>query len=344
MTDAPIISRVVSPEAMSRRDQEMWRAFLAPRPLAFLSHSYVRAIASCVPLVRVSHIMQGGRTVAFFPFQYRSRAHLLAGIGQCLGGEASDYFGLVAAAGFRIEPAALLRLSGLKSLFFTQLDESQQGHGLFGAPREIGHIIDLPEGGTAFWKKKACSDKKLVQDTERRERNLVREYGQLSFAYSDADGEGSLDRLIAEKRAQFRRTGVKDVLRSRQVRAILHALRRTDDPQCTGVISTLYAGDTWVASHFGLQAGSTLHYWFPVYNPLLKAFSPGRILLKQIILGAQCHGLSLIDRGAGDSIAKRDFSTSQHVFNGGLWQRQGVSAFIHRIGFAIEWRLSRCFH
>jgi CelD/BcsL family acetyltransferase involved in cellulose biosynthesis len=147
--------------------------------------------------------------------------------------------------------------------------------------------------------------------------------------------------LITDKRAQYRRTQVADVLSEKRTQDILHALGRTRDVQCSGIVSTLHAGDTWVASHFGLRCGSTLHYWFPVYNPVLKAFAPGRILLKQIIHSAQANGLERIDRGAGDSVAKRDFSTSQHFFYSGLWQQPGLAALSHRVGLAIGWRMDR---
>jgi len=334
-----ITSRLVSPQDLPQRGQDAWRQFLAPRPIAFLSYAYTRAVASCVPLVRVCCLELSGRPVGYFPFQYRSRLHAAAGIGQCLGGEASDYFGLIAEDGFRIAAEDLLRLSGLKSLFFTQLTEDQRDRGLSGSRREAGHFIDIPEGGPAFWESKRRSDKHFAADTERRERALIRAHGPISFAYLDPDPAGSLDRLIAEKRAQYRRTGVRDVLASARMRATLHALCRTQDAQCSGVISTIHAGDTWVASHFGLRAGPALHYWFPVYNPELKNFAPGRILLKQIIFNAQSQGLTRIDRGAGDSPSKRDFSTSQHFFCGGLWQRPGIAAAAHRIGLAIDWRI-----
>jgi len=341
MKTDPITGQVMTPEALSSVDQETWRRLLEPQPLAFLSYAYVRSIASCVPLVRICRIMQDGRTVAFFPFQYRSIMHAAAGIGERLGGELSDYFGLVAEPEFRIEARMLLGLCGLKSLYFTHLDESQQENGLVGEQREVGYRIDFPHGGEAFWEQKGRDDKKFTSDTERRERKLIREHGVLRFVFSESDAQQALNRLIADKRAQYSRTHATDVLSGTRTQDILRALCQTRDVQCSGIVSTLYAGDTWVASHFGLRSGSTLHYWFPVYNPALKAFAPGRILLKQIIQSAQSHGLERIDRGAGDSVAKRDFATSQHFFYAGLWQRSGVIALAHRAGLAIGWRMDR---
>lgn len=341
MKNGPITGQVITPEALSSTDQEAWHRFLAPRPIAFLSYAYARAMATCVPLVRICRLMQEGRPVAFFPFQYRSAVHAAAGIGERLGGELSDYFGLVAEPGFRIEARTLLRLSGLKSFYFTHLDESQQENGLAGEKSEVGHRIDFPQGGETFWEERGRSDKKFTSDTERRERKLIREYGPVRFVFSEDDAEQSLSKLIADKRAQYYRTQVVDVLSEKRTQNILYALCQIRDAQCSGIVSTLHAGDTWVASHFGLRSGSTLHYWFPVYNPALKAFAPGRILLKQIIHSAQSHGLERIDRGGGDSVAKRDFATSQHFFYSGLWQQPGLVALSHRVGLGIDWRMAR---
>ena len=337
-----LVGRVLAATDLLQEDREIWRQFLAPQPVAFLSYPYVRAFASQCPLVRVTRISTlDGRTVAFFPFQYRSPAFAMVGIGERLGGDLSDYFGLVAEPGFQIEAQLLLRLSGLQSLFYSQLDESLQGIGLIGEKALTGFRIDLPNGGKVFWEDKRYSDKKFVSDTERRERNLIREFGPMRFVFSESDPSEPLEKVIAEKRAQYHRTHVGDVLSEERTRAVLYALGRTRDAQCSGVVSTLHAGDTWVASHFGLRCGSTLHYWFPVYNPALKAFAPGRILLKQIIDNAQSNGLERIDRGGGDSVAKRDFATSQHFFYSGLWQQPGLVALSHRVGLAINWRMAR---
>lgn len=341
MSKGPITGQVLTPDALLKTDEEVWRQLIFRRPLAFLAYPYVRAVASCVPSVRVCRIMQNGHTVAFFPFQYRSAVHEAAGIGERLGGDLSDYFGLIAEPGFHIEEEILLRLSGLKSLCFSHLDESQAENGLRGEKPEVGHRIDFPDGGEVFWKERECSDKKFTSDTERRERKLFREHGPFRFVFSGDDAEDSLRELIAHKRAQYHRTHVGDVLSEKRTQDILQTLCRTRDPQCSGIVSTLHAGDTWVASHFGLRCGSTLHYWFPVYNPALKAFAPGRILLKHIIQNSRANGLERIDRGAGDSVAKRDFSTSRHFFYSGLWQRPGLIALSHRVALAVGWRLDR---
>jgi CelD/BcsL family acetyltransferase involved in cellulose biosynthesis len=150
-----------------------------------------------------------------------------------------------------------------------------------------------------------------------------------------------LGHLIDAKRAQYARTNVQDPLSDPHAQRFLFALARASDPLCQPLLSTLYAGNTWVASHFGLVCGKTLHYWFPVYNPQVKAFSPGRLLLKAIINSGGEIGLTRIDRGAGDSIAKRDLATSQHHFQRGVWKRQNIISIGYQVGLSILWRSQR---
>jgi CelD/BcsL family acetyltransferase involved in cellulose biosynthesis len=332
-----------SPSELSDADVAAWNNFnsTCPEPVAFLSYPYALAAEKSFPNVRVCRVQHDGRPVIFFPFQFKSFAHRWLGIGERLAGELSDYFGIVAERDARIDPKTLLRLCGLRALLFTHLDESQTTFGLSGEAPEPGHLVDFPDGGAAFWQERRALDKKFVADTERRERNLVRDFGLIRFDLQSPNADVDLEKLIAAKREQYSRTNVGDALRGRSTLQFLRALSRMNHPLCSGMLSTLYAGDTWVASHFGLRCNRTLHYWFPVYNPELASYGPGRLLLRQILNSGSEHGISRIDRGAGDTVAKRDFSTSQHHFLKGLWSRGGVRAMGYRAGLSAGWRFRK---
>jgi CelD/BcsL family acetyltransferase involved in cellulose biosynthesis len=332
-----------SPSELSDADVAAWNNFnstCSDMPVAFLSYPYALAAEKSFPNVRVCRVQRNGRPVIFFSFQFKSVAYRWLGIGERLAGELSDYFGIVGERDVRIDPKTLLRLCGLRVLLFTHLDENQSAFGLSGEAPEPGHLIDFPNGGAVFWQERRVLDKKFVADTERRERNLVRDFGPIRFDLQSQNPDVALEKLIAAKREQYSRTKVGDALRGSSTHQFLRALSRTDHPLCSGMLSTLYAGDTWVASHFGLRCNRTLHYWFPVYNPELASYGPGRLLLKQILNCGNEHGISRIDRGAGDTVAKRDFSTSQHHFLKGLWSRGGVRAMGYRAGLSAAWRYS----
>lgn len=255
----------------------------------------------------------------------------MEGWGKRLGGELSDYFGVVAPPGIGLSPGRLLKLAGLTTLGFTHLPQSQTLRGLVGEQPERGLRIAI---GEAYWHDLRQRDKRFVTDTERRERKLIETKGPLHFVFHDT----GLDHLVAAKRAQYGRTGVGDPLADPKAVRFLAKLATLSHPSCQGVLSTLMAGDDWVASHFGLRHGGTLHYWFPVYNPEFQAFSPGRLLVKAIIQSG--NGIRLIDRGAGDTPAKRDFANEDQVLTRGLWQIPSARALACRLGLAVKWRLA----
>lgn len=335
-------SQLIRPSALKPEDIAKWRSFLQASPslaAPFLSYDYVATAERCFPDVRVAKFAENGETVGYFPFEYASTLHRLAGIGQRVSGDLADYFGLVASPGTTVSTSALLRATRLKALYFTNLEEAQTSFGLGGEQPEIGTRIEFPEGGEAFWTNRRTLDRKFVGDTERRERKLIEEHGPLRFVFRHEDCAGELQKLVGAKRRQYARTGVIDPLASAAKRRFLAALAVGDGPDCHATLSTLHAGDQWIGSHFGLMYGSTLHYWFPVYNPQMRNFGPGRLLIKAIIDSAGQNGVKAIDRGAGDSPAKRDFATSQHAFLRGLWTRPGPTSLAYRAVLSVQWRL-----
>ena len=235
-------------------------------------------------------------------------------------------------------PPILARLAGFFYLGFTHLDEAQLACGLEGEKPEPGLQIQLHGGGARYWDDLRQRDKKFADDTSRRERRLEREIGPLRFRFEDE--QPALERLISHKREQYRRSGAHDVFSHPWRYRLAQSLARSNSPDCRGVVSTLYAGDTWVASHFGLCGYGTLHYWFPVYNRDLHAFAPGRLLLKRIIEAADEHHIEKIDRGSGDTQAKREFANARHTYYRGAWFRPGLRSTIYRLNCSLRWRLA----
>lgn len=332
------------PKYITSHEQKLWAefcAYSADLSSAFLSFSFTRIAAQIFSGVRVCRIEREGRTLAFLPYQFNHPTHRLLGLGQRVGGNLNDCFGLIAAAECVLSPRRLLRLAGLNALLFTHLDQGQSRFGLTGSQPQIGLRIDLSAGSAVYWDALKRNDKRFVADSERRERKLIETHGALRLTFHQPNPEAELTRLIAAKRAQYARTGAPDCLADDKARHFLHLLAASDDPLCRGVMTTLHAGETWVASHFGLMHGGTLHFWFPAYNPDLHAFSPGRVLLTALIKQADGLGLRCIDRGTGDSQAKRDFANAEHIFTRGLWSRRTVPAAMIHAGLSLQWRLAR---
>ncbi len=293
---------------------------------AFLSPVYAAAVHECIGTVEVLLCWRGDELAGVMLLQ-RARGWLgRMGLREPAGGQMSDYFGLLASPGVQLQWSVLLNAAGLHCLYFTHLDETQAAHGLVGQECRIGLRTRIhPDGGAAHWEYLRTQDKKLVSDTERRERKLAAEHGALVFEMQTPTPQQDLDWLVTLKNAQYQRTGhdggaLLDPANAR----LLQRLLTSSDAYCQPRLSVLRSGGQMVAAHFGLQCGAVLHYWFPVYDQRFAVFSPGRILFRHILAVSDLHGIACIDRGEGDSAAKRDFANEEHVFckgivTAGLW-------------------------
>jgi CelD/BcsL family acetyltransferase involved in cellulose biosynthesis len=307
----------------------------------FYSSEFVRAVARTRNGVYVAVIRSGGKICALLPYQFATPWHRMVGAAERVGGEMSDYFGLIAETGVHIQPRDLLQLCKLSAFEFSHLDETQAACGLTGPKQSVGLRIRLNDGASAYWDRLGQSDRRLVNEIKRRERKLVESHGPLRFELNAANTSQELGRLIAIKKAQYARTGVRDALLDHRKTNLLTLLSGISSPRCSGLLSVLYAGDTWVASHFGLRNEHVLHYWFPVYTPELKPYSPGKLLLKAIIESAHGAQIDVIDRGSGDQDAKREFANESHHYYSGIWHVPGPLSISFRAARSIAWRLGR---
>lgn len=343
MADA-LSATVKRPSALDEAELAAWRDFMAASPAlgrAFLSPRFALGCEQAHGRARVAVLRDAAGVCAFLPFQFRSAWHATFRAAEAMGGEMADHAGLIARPGLTMAPARLLAASGLGALFFRQLSPGQQEFGLRAEPARIGHLIDLRDGADAYFAALAARDRSFMLDTERRARRLEKSFGPVGFSMV-ADPDGSeVEAVIAAKRAQYQRTDVGDPLAPEANRALLHALARGGDETCRVVLASLTAGGRTIARHLGLMCGGTLSYWFPVYDPEVRQASPGRLLLWQTIRAAAAHGITLIDRGGGDTQAKRDFSTGTVTFGIAHYHAPGPRGVAARLAQAAAWRLGR---
>jgi CelD/BcsL family acetyltransferase involved in cellulose biosynthesis len=320
-------ARVTAPSGLDAGEIAAWLGFMAATPglgRAFLSPRFALASERAGGRVRVAVLRDAAGPCGFFAFQFASLWHQAFGAAEPVGGALADHAGLVARPGFAIGPDVLLRLCGLGSLFLRQLSPGQAGFGLAAAPAAIGHLIDLSDGPAAYFEALAARDRPFFLDTERRARRVEKEFGRIEHATIRDPPAAAVEGLIAAKRAQYGRTEVADPLAGAEARRLLLLLARDGGPECRVVLGSLSAGGRILARHLGLLHGRTLSYWFPVYDPAARHVSPGRLLLWHTIRSAGEEGIALIDRGGGDSQAKRDFSTGTVQFGAAHYTTRGL--------------------
>jgi CelD/BcsL family acetyltransferase involved in cellulose biosynthesis len=304
---AKIQIETVEPTQLSSTDVAAWRALqiATGRTSPFLSPHWAQACAA-VPGpdqrgARVAILRRDGEAVGFFA----ARAHgLTAGP---VGAPMCDYQGLVARQDSRIEPCALVRALGVRRFDFDSMPFDQADFQLCHRGLSTSYVIDLSGGFNAYVAARRSAGTDIFQDTAKKRRKLEREQGEVVFAPSrDA---AAFDQLLAWKRAQYRMTRQPDIFEAGWTRDLLQTLfERPAQPYAStpeasdfgGALFTLHVGGRLAAGHFALRQGPVLHAWFIAHDEAFSKYSPGVILIADILRWGAGQGVVEVDLGPGD--------------------------------------------
>lgn len=334
-------SRVVRARDMSADAIEQWAGFCdGDNTHPFFAFAFTRAVDRVHPHAFVGIIERDGVSVGFLPFQFAGALRWSLRAAERIGGNLSDHCGIIAGSDLDLTPMALLGLLRLNSFAFDNLSGAQRRHGLSGEKSDYGQCVPLSGEPEAFWANFRQMNREFGSQIDRKERRFARELGTLKITFANPDHERELPRIIAIKREQYRRTGVKDALASPWTTRLFWELLGHPDPRCTAVLSTFYAGDTWLASHLGLMSRDVFHYWFPVYNTEWSQLSPGHILTKHMMLEALSRGIKSFDLG-GFGDYKNRFRPEPYELGSGFWQAHNIGGHLSHIVQSISWRIDR---
>ena len=272
---------------------------------------FTMAVAAVRPDVRIVVIECDGRPVGFFPHQ-RGRG----GWGRPVGGSLSDYHGVVVEPGADWSVPALMRAARLSVWPFDHLVGEPQRFSAYRRASSSSPQIDVREGYAAYVRGRREAGSDYIPKTEGLARKLGREVGELRFTFNDTT-EQVLSQLLAWKRDQYLQAKTTDVFGSPWTGQLLRNIAATQTPDFAGVCSVLRAGNRIVAAHMGMRSRTSLHYWFPAYDPELAKFSTGIILLLRMAEAATEIGLQTVDLGKGDSLYKQRLMTGAAALSEG---------------------------
>jgi CelD/BcsL family acetyltransferase involved in cellulose biosynthesis len=279
-------------------DTRFWSPFLTPR--------FSQIIGEHRPDSRVAVLEDGPRVVGFLPYERDPER-----VGLPLGGGMNDAQAMIAPRDLEWDLAGLVRRLGLRVWRFDHLLPDQALFSQFHETRHSSPTVDLSDGLDAY-RAAVREQSSVLQQTARKRRQIDRDIGPVTFEWQSTD-PGLLDTLIRWKALQYERTNVHNLFAAPWSVAALHEFFESDDPECSGLLSVLRAGDRVLAVHFGVTRGPVLHYWFPAYDAEHSTFSPGLVLLLDMITAAPDHGISLVDLGRGDQGYKRRVANDEYL-------------------------------
>ncbi|OQR62548.1 cellulose biosynthesis protein CelD [Streptomyces maremycinicus] len=290
----------------------------------FMSAEFTRAVGRVRRDARVAVLRRKRQAVGYFPYQRGRWGH-----GRAVGLGVSDCQGAVLHPDdARLDPRHLMRACSLNAWEFNHLEGGQDLFLPYATGRFASPVVDLAQGYAAYETHLRAHSRSLLKSTRAQERRLARHLGPLRFVH-DERHPAALRTLVGWKSAHYRRTGRRDPFEQRWIAGLVRLLADTTAPDCSGVLSVLYAADRPVAAHFGLRSRTVLSCWFPSYDRDLATFSPGRILYLRMIEAAAASGIRLVDFGRGEAAYKNAFKTGDLTVHEGALRTVGPGAALH---------------
>lgn len=308
---------------------ELWKMFCRGSALyhsPFYWPQFTHAVASVRSDVRIAIFEQHGDVAGFLPF------HLTrSGVGKPIGGQLNDYQGPILAPGVRIDPQVFLQAAGISSYDYNHLPASFEELTADACGNSVSPQMDLSQGYDAFVARKDSSWTKAKREMRRRSRKTEEDIGPIRFTFHDPD-ETIYRRHVEMKNALYERAGTQFRIGPDWVGGVLDRLRHYSDPEFSGVMTTLHAGDRLLAAHFGLKTSSVWHWWFPSYDLAAAKLGPGINLVDRCAMAAGELDIALIDFGRGDGAFKLLFADHFVDLCEGAVTRPGSLAKIVRQG------------
>ena len=292
----------LSPDVLTRWSeiQDADKTLASP----YFCSGFTAAVSELRGDVRIGVLEDGNRIVGLFPHQRRwDRTARPVGL------RLSDYHGVIVEREADWNVTDLLRACRLVRWEFDHLPASQSQFAPWVTMESISPIAEMRAGFDAFHASLDKAGRKQVSEAERKRDRLADEVGAIRFI-QQTDDRDVLHTLMRWKSEQCRRSGAFDFFTIAWCRDLLERLLRTQTEGFGGILSCLYAGNALVAAHFALRSRYVWHSWFPAYDVEFGAYSPGSILLLELLKHAATNGVHHVDFGKDMSCYKRRYMTS----------------------------------
>jgi CelD/BcsL family acetyltransferase involved in cellulose biosynthesis len=311
-----------------------WEAIQASAPPElhnpFFHPGYVTAIGSIRDDVRIGVIEDGGRVVGFFPFEL-GRWNVARPAGLRL----NDYQGVVINNDTEWDPIELMAGCGIAAWDFDHLITVQDQFRSYWGEIEESPIIELEGGFEAYEARRRELGIKQYRDTMRRSRKLSRDVGEYRVEILHGR-EDILRQMMDWKSKQCALTGTVDYFALGWPARLIETIAGMERGEFSALHSALFVGDRLLASQFYMRSFGVWHFWVMSSDAEFHRYSPGMVLLLEMIKHAAESGAKWIDFGKGMHLFKRHFMTGSISVAAGHVERPSIITSARRLTRASE--------
>ena len=327
---------LIRPEDLSEGDAGTWRdlaALHADTRSPFLGPDWVRAVSACAgpdaARARVLVIRDGEDAVGFMGVRVGRFSSISAGAPFC------DYQGLVLRPDVGVTARQVVDALNTDRLDLSCVVASDRTFADHLRVRDASMVIDLSEGYDAYQKERRAAGTDILQDAAKKMRKLFREHGEARFTPLSAS-QDDLATLIGWKRARYGETRQTDVLEPAWSQALMQTVFGQRDAQFGAPLFTLHAGDQLIAAHLALRAGPRLHAWIIAHDDRFARYSPGLLLIAEIIRWAASQGCDEFDLGPGDYGFKVRLANRHRAIGHGFVGRPSAPTWLRAAAYGVR--------
>lgn len=310
-------------DTLSARDRQAWINLARRSGLSspLLHPDFACAVGQVREDVRIALYRDARGLAGVFAHHRRP-----GGFARPIGAAFSDVHAILTRPGLDVTPSQLLQLAGLSRARFCAV---HTGHdtppeGMMSAGAAQACVLEAePE---ALMESLRAAHPKRFKDLRRRLRRLEEDHGEIRLEAS-AD-RSAFEQLVAWKRAQFRQTGKHDVLAPRWAARLMETLFDGRGGEVKGRLITFTAGGRLVAAEFGPEAEGCFHPWLAAYDPDMAGYSPGHLLVYQLVSQMGALGLERYDMGPGHDDYKKYFANDLTPLHAGMARAPGLASMV----------------
>jgi CelD/BcsL family acetyltransferase involved in cellulose biosynthesis len=156
--------------------------------------------------------------------------------------------------------------------------------------------------------------KKKIRADSRRQRNRLEQQGVVQFkvAASASDADMIIKNMMIQKSQRYRETGVTDMLAIKEHRDFYLGLPEQNFSNFQLHCSALMVDGNIIATHVGLVSEKCFFYLMPAHqNSDWHRYSPGRLLLENLLEWAYKYKISIFDFTVGAELYKKEWCDAE---------------------------------
>lgn len=332
-------------DQLGARELDAWIELLPADALSaslFMHPEFCEAAHRILGPVEVVVVEDKGRIIGMVPLNRANGLRgWLRGYTQ-VAQDISDGFCFPIEDSYIFRGADFLEQAGIWAGFFTHFVVGKSIRNCQIGAITKTYLVRHQESDLDLWSSLKERSRRFWSDTERCARRLNERPGGYHFHWQSPNPERDLKILIRLKLDQYARTDKHGAaLFQVSHQEFLKFLVSKTTVGLSAPLSVLYWGDQLIAAHLGLFGAGRLHYWFPVYEPAHAKYSPGKVLLSEIMRRSKQLGVDVIDFGEGHADYKEAVATETHDLAKAV-VASGVLGALSMLPLRWAWRMERC--